>query len=232
MKNIFNIGDIVTLKSHPLFNDNYSKINCPASQVPPLMLVKEILFEDEKKKVFSDEIENVIIADKIKYTCVFFNNNKSEFVEKSIYQSFLKSHKELKYFRKENKDKNDHRDTLIHEVDSYINAQYCFGHIVNFKTVKLENKKKFDETDYKYIHTFTSPEFLLSGLKINESKKIYYNDGKPKKITSDFLYKVLWYNHNQQKNSEIYLPIEFFIVPFVSKTFKVINKNSEILSPH
>ena len=50
MKNDFNIGDIVTLKSHPLFDNRSKKIAEFTAHVPPLLIIKEVLFERKESK--------------------------------------------------------------------------------------------------------------------------------------------------------------------------------------
>lgn len=71
MKYKFNIGDIVTLKSHPLAYQEDGEIDAYVNQIPPFMRVKEIHIE-KKKQIFSSEMPNAKIADNIKYLCVYF----------------------------------------------------------------------------------------------------------------------------------------------------------------
>lgn len=68
LDNLFKIGDIVTFKTHPLLYDRYIKGD--GKLVPPFMIVKEIFFENSKKKLF-DDVTGEKIAETIKYTCVF-----------------------------------------------------------------------------------------------------------------------------------------------------------------
>lgn len=206
----YQLGDIVTLKSHPLFKKH--TIDTYSNQVPPLMIIKEVFFEDDKKKVFSSEKENIQIADNIKYTCIYFNNNKSEFVEATIYHSLLESYKFLKFDRKL-KDGQETKSeiSLITEVSTYKEAAYSYGKSIQLKTNKLERRKKFTCDDNLAKISFTSPDFVLCGYKIEKLADLFYPDGKPKKITSETFYKITWFNHFQQKFSEQYLPKEFFI---------------------
>ena len=51
----------------------------------------------------------------------------------------------------------------------------------------------------------------MTGIKNEEQKDLFYLDGKPKRIISEQLFKVMWFNHFQQKFSEHYLPKEFFV---------------------
>lgn len=215
--NAFTVGDIVTMKSHPLFNKKIKKIACFSAHVPPLMLIKEVFFElIDKKQIFSTEVENAQIADLIKYNCMFFNANKSIFEEKIIYHSLLKGYKELKYYREVEKNKKGEVEIdkqLIAEVLKYkVVSEYTYGDVVQFKTKKLEHRKSYD-IGFERIpgNTFQTPDFVLSGIKNEPQTDLYYNNGDKKRIISNQLFKVTWFNHFQQKFSEKYLPKEFFV---------------------
>ena len=230
----FNIGTIVTLISHPLFSNH--TIDIFTNQVPPLMLVKDVFFEDTKKKLFSDEIEDAQISDNIKYTCVYFNNNKSEFIEVTVYHSFIRSYEFLKFDRSLDSDGKETKSevSLIEEVKDYQSSDYLYGKIVHFKTNKLEQRKKFKAVQDNFLKiSFTSPDFILSGIKKENLKDLFYPDGKPKRKASETFYKIIWYNHFQQKFSEQYLPCEFFVDQFPNQF--VNNESSqritEIINP-
>jgi len=211
----FSVGDIVTLKSHPLFYAH--GIDIFSNQVPPLMLIKDVFFENDKKKVFSTELAEVQIADKIKYTCIYFNNNKSEFVEATLYHSFLRSYRKLLFERQLDEKGKETKSavTLIDEVETYTQADYKFGKVVQFKTNKLERRKVFHLNDNALRVSYTSPDFILCGYKAEPLTDMFYGDGQPKRKASGNLVKVMWYNFFQQKFSEHYLPQEFFIEKLV-----------------
>lgn len=210
----FEIGDIVAIKSHPLFRDHHQIIEFPA-QTSPLMLVKEIFYEDEqKKKTHSEESGNKIASLK-KCTCVYFNANKSEFVEVTIYIDLLKKYNDLKYYRKDRDTYEDIDLTLIEEVKSYVLADYNYGEVVQFKTKKLEHRKSYVNNNEKISNiSFQTPDFVLSGIKEEINKDLFYSNGKFKRKVSNVLFKVMWFNHFQQKFSEQYLPKEFFVEKF------------------
>lgn len=213
----FKVGDIVTLKSHPLLTETPKKIKEFPAQVPPLMLIKEVLFEKQDKKIlYSDVIEKAQIADLVKYLCVYFNANKSEFQEKVVYHSLLDSYVDLKYYREIEKDKKisiELDKQLIPEVEKYkIVSSYDYGKRVQFKTKKLEHRKSYSGNFEKLPGvSFQTPDFILSGIKNEEQKDLFYQDGKPKRILSNLLFKVIWFNHFQQKFSEHFLPKECFV---------------------
>jgi len=211
----YNIGDIVTIKSHPLlknFTLKNNKLPCP-----PLLLIKEVLFENKKKKLFSDEIPKAKIADNLKYICVYFNDKKSEFVEITLYHSYLASYKDLKFDREldETGNKTKSKISLIEEVKDYSIKKYKFGRLTQLKTCKLESRKKIQYKKKRKIrnYLYATPDFVLTGIKREVTDGLFYDDRKPKRKVSEIMYKVMWFNHIQNKFSEKYLPKEFFIEP-------------------
>ena len=244
LKNKFTVGEIVTFITHPLLYN--FKIESNGKSVPPLMIVKEVFFENKKKKIFDEETGNRI-AERIKYTCTYFDDIKSEFKEVIIYESMLESFKKLYIARLDGKKKSNEEgyESLRTEVLSYKNPKYKFGEIINFKTKKLEILKKRssmkiivelkgekeDKLDKKvstteYVTNYTTPEFVLSGLKKEKQEDLFYPNGDKKRLVSETLYKVKWFNHYQMKFSEQYLPIECFIdkFPFETKESHIAEK--------
>lgn len=249
MKNKYPIGCIVTFKSHPLLYD--FMIKGDGKLIPPFMVVKEVFIEGRKKKI-ADEVTGETIAERIKYTCVFFDDNRNEFKEVYLYESMLKSYKDIHIarFDENNKGKNLDYVSLIDEAKNFSIPKYSFGKIVYFRTKKfeifkkrssiqstrtvlsnkkllnlseIEKKKKNLEFDKKetiqYVVNYSTPEFIISGIKKENHENLFYPDGSIKKVVSEILYKVKWFNSNQMKFSEIYLPAECFtdIQPFETK---------------
>src|SRR5690606_24194799 len=138
--NKFKIGDIVTFKTHPLLYDRYIKGD--GKLVPPFMVVKEVFFEDKKKKIV-DISNGQTVGERIKYTCVFFDDNKNEFKEVIAYEYMLKYFKNFYISKLDGKKDNDlDYVSLIDEVSKYKDPSYEYGNIVYFKTKKLEILKK------------------------------------------------------------------------------------------
>src|SRR5690606_31795191 len=111
------VGSLVVFKTHPLL-ENF-RIKGDSKYVPPVMMVKEIFYEDKKKKTF-DEITGKQISEKIKYTCVYFNDLKSEFIETTHYPSEVIQFDQLKIERI-NRDGSLNYDskTIIEEINGY-----------------------------------------------------------------------------------------------------------------
>ncbi|UGS20310.1 hypothetical protein [Flavobacterium cyclinae] len=230
MNENFNLGDLVTFKTHPLLFDLYIKGD--GKYVPPIMIVKEILFENKDKKEF-DDVSGNRIAEKVKYICVHFDDNKSEFIESHLYHSQLESIKSLNIAKVDEKKQAEGYIALIDEVLNYPKFKYEFGKIVYFKTKKVEAFKKRESSKIEvdsngkeekkitrqYVVNYITPDFVICGCKNETYNDLYYNNGKPKRKASTNFIKVKWFNSFQQKFSEQYLPIEFFIDynPFKSK---------------
>lgn len=252
LKSQFKIGDIVTFKTHPLLYDRYIKGD--GKLVPPFMVVKEVFIENEKKIVF-DSSSGKRIGERIKLTCVFFDDNKSEFKEVVVYESMLNDFNEFYISRidgeKVIKDSDSEYKSLIDEVSKYKFPEYKYGSIVYFKTKKLEILKKRSTTKrevitkgkgepvgekkeiIQYVVNYSTPEFILCGYKKNEDEDLFYSNGDVKKLVSSELYKVKWFNSNQMKFSEQYLPKECFIdeQPFETLVLHNVDEKVEVIKP-
>ena len=211
----FKTGNIVTIKSHPMAFQKDGKIDSFISHIPPLMCIKEIHVE-RKKELYSKESEGKIITDKVKYLCTYFNQHRTTFEDKFVYQEMLISFKDLLFYRKNEKNGEQHT-TLINETINYDTADYNYGTRVFFKTYKLEKRKSFasagvnPSNSKKSLMTHTPPAFILSGFKKNENKNFYDSkNGLLVRENADILYKVMWYDSYQEKYREEYQPKEFF----------------------
>lgn len=226
LMNIFNIGDIVTFKTHPLLYDRHIKGD--GKLVPPFMVVKEVHFEDKKKKLV-DTSNGKTIAERIKYICIFFDDNRNEFKEVTIYESMLMGFEKF-YISKiaGKRDGDEDYESLLDEVSKYKDSNYKYGNLVYFKTKKLEilKKRSSAKTEIKdvngktveekkvtiqYVVNYSTPEFVLCGYKNEIGVDLFYPNGDKKKLISSEFYKVKWFNSNQMKFSEQYLPKECFI---------------------
>ena len=218
MKSEFKIGDIVTLKSHPLLKKGKYIIG-DGKLVPPFMVITELFCENKKKRTHSEELGKKI-ADLKKYTCVFFDDNRTEFKEAHLYES------ELHKYQSKNKI-SDEFYKFGKEVSFITNEIEINKKRKSIKTTitTFENKDKKTETKESEVTTiqnivnFSSPKFVLSGIKNNDITNEFYPNGDIRKEVSKILYKVKWFNPNQMKFSEKYLPSECFTdtQPFETK---------------
>nr|WP_294936626.1 hypothetical protein [uncultured Flavobacterium sp.] len=245
--NKFSVGDLVTFKTHPLLNDFYIKGD--GKYVPPIMIVKEVVFENKEKKQF-DEQTGYQVSDAIKYICVYFDDNKSEFIESHLYESNLESFSNLKIAKFDDEELPEGYTDVITEVTNYPKKiDYNYGIVLYFKTKKLEVLKKRESTKTEvvedpastndeiikkktrqYVVNYITPDFVACGFKKEVYNDLFYGNGKVKRLASTDLIKVKWFNPAQQKFSEQFLPIEFFLDfdPFNSQV--TINKYSQVYS--
>ena len=214
-KNKFDVGEIVTLKSHPLAYQEDGRIDAYVNQIPPLMCVKEVHIE-KRKQLYGTEKPNAKVADYVKYLCVYFNQHRMIFEESFLYQDTIVSIMDLTFHSKREKVDEGHKK-LIDETLDYSVAEYEFGKRVFFKTYKLEKRKKFRSagmdarSSTKTTLTHNSPAFIINGYKVNTQKSLYnQKNGQLQRKCSEELYKVIWYNAYQEKFSEEFLPKEFF----------------------
>ncbi len=230
LENKYFVGDIVTFKTHPLLYD--LNIKGDGKLVPPFMVVREVLFEDKKKKVV-DDVTGMKIGERIKYNCVFFDDNRCEFNEVMIYETMLQDFTKFYIARMDGKKKSDDEyESLLTEVSKYSLPAYNYGNLVYFKTKKLEiykkrsskrteiiGGKKEERETIQYVVNYSTPEFILCGYKKEFGTDLFYPNGEKKKLVSEVLFKVKWFNSSQMKFSEQYLPMECFIdkQPFKTK---------------
>ena len=222
--NKFNIGDVVTYLTHPLFLS--LRIKGDSRYVPPIMIVKEVFLENKQKKTFDEETGKQI-AERIKYICIYFDDNKSEFIEVHLYEAMLRTFEDLRFERisKDGTRIEDYK-SLTDEVKGYPIPAYKYGGIVFFKTKKLEIYKKRTSKKIplkegsddvhkikevlQYVVNYATPDFVMCGFKKENYTDLFYGDGKVKRLAPQNFLKVKWFNPFQQKFSDQYLPEEFF----------------------
>ena len=203
----YGIGDIVVIKSYP----KAFPLTGDPLHIPPIMVVVGVEIENKKKKTHDNELGKQI-SERIKYNLIWFDNKKSDFVDKIMYQSFLEPYKPI----------ND--EIIIPEI----NFDYRYGEVVSFRTTILElakDKTSKNKNDTKFIKgemkdnvkevdsitslvTFSCPELVISGIRKNDKKDSFDDFGNKNKIYSEILIKVMWFNPNLQKYSEYELPQE------------------------
>lgn len=212
----FKIGDVVTIKSHPMAYQEHGALDSFISHIPPLMCIKEIHVE-RKKEVYSKESSGKQISDKVKYLCTYFNQHKTTFEDKMVYQEMLISFQDLIFYRKDEVEEEEKHVRLINETLGYDIATYEYGARIFFKTYKLEKRKTFKHggthpvSSKKTLMTHTSPAFIISGFKVNDSENVYDSKyGTLLRQSAKALYKVMWYDSYQEKYREEYQPKEFF----------------------
>lgn len=221
----FHLGDIVVIKSYPEKNP----LTGDPLHIPPMMVVTGIEIENKKKKTHSNDTGKRI-AERIKYHLTWFDNKRSEFVEKVMYESMLKIKETII------------PDDLIERAEKENYEQlfnFNYGECTEFSTTHLElekqketkstictkklvvkgehadnidreskNSDNVEKTTTVALVTFACPKLVITGFR-SVSDNIKYDDfGKLKSRFSNELIKVMWFNPIQQKYSEKELPKE------------------------
>lgn len=197
----YKLGDLVVIKSYP----ETFPLNGDPLHIPPIMIVVGVEIENKKKKTHDNELGKQV-ADRVKYILTWFDNKKSDFVEKILYESFLEFYSEK------------HKEKEIPEL----NFKYEYGGISFLRTTPLEliktkNSKNINNTKFisggqkdneKEINsktslvTFSCPELVVTGIKKNDKKNSFDDFGNQTKFYSENLIKVMWFNPNLQKYTE------------------------------
>jgi hypothetical protein len=209
------LGDIVSLKSHPYIHKLSSiAISGDHMLVSPLMVVVEILL-DSRDQFDEKSGEELSKKGNAQCKCIWYSHKSFQFEEAWIYSKQLKvivlSTKPL-----------EKADLLIESPTSSYKS-------VSLKTVDLELCKhksslsceeSFQENNNKIIMTpllsFVSP--VMEVLQVQECKdeqkdsKYDSKSGKQKRFTPKWLVKCKWYNPNSNKISEKLLPIDTITV--------------------
>ena len=208
----FKIGDIVTLKTHPMFRAK--RIQGDNRYIPPMMIIIAV-YADVRGE-----------ADNIKYDCVSFNDDKSEFMCSVLSHSDVDSFENL-LFERINRDgtKIEEYTSLVDEVKSHNHPNFEIGKVISFRTKKLEiykkrtSKKIIVKTDgvldieetLRYVVSYATPNFVLCSTKDLYPKGLLNRKPNENTVISSELFKIKWYNPIKNKFSEQYLPKECFV---------------------
>ncbi|WP_103867421.1 hypothetical protein [Aquimarina sp. I32.4] len=209
----FSIGDVVTLKTHPMFKAK--RIQGDNRYVPPVMIVIA---------VYPEKRDDILTY---KYDCVYFNDDKSEFICSILSQSDIDGFENL-LFERINKDGTsiESYTSLIEEVKAHTFPSFESGKIVSFRTKKIEIYKKrtskkitihpknsslIIEETLRYVVSFATPNFVLCGIKTSYPKGLLNRKINQDSITSNELFKIKWFNPTKNKFSEQYLPKECLV---------------------
>ncbi|SFC66120.1 hypothetical protein SAMN04487891_11818 [Flagellimonas taeanensis] len=212
---IFRVGDIVTYKTHPMFENR--RIKGDTKLIPPIMVVIS---------VNSNEHEAI----NTKYDCIYFDDDRCEFNVVLLKHFMLRTFEDLLYEKINNKGMIiEDYTTLIEKVKNYPPVKYELGSAVSFKTKKLEIYKKrtsksieIDPESGKineikevlnYVVSFASPDFILCQEFNQYPKGLIMNKPNNSYISKE-LFKVKWYNVAKKKFSEQILPSECFVDQF------------------
>lgn len=209
MEHLFNLGDIVALKSHPYTSELQNILISGEPQlVSPLMIIVEII--KDSQDVF-DEFTGVNLQLKGKTAnckCVWYSSKSAQFEEAWLSSKLLKLVKR--------RGKAIAKSDVIDSIVTLSTAQMELAKVKSSLNIENENKR----TNLNPLLSFVSPLMQVIGVPKNDKKEALYDvkTGNKKKEISEQLVKCKWFNPASDKMSEVLIPIEALsIVPSISE---------------
>lgn len=209
MEHLFNLGDIVALKSHPYTSELQNILISGEPQlVSPLMIIVEII--KDSQDVF-DEFTGVNLQLKGKTAnckCIWYSSKSSQFEEAWLSSKLLKLVKR--------RDKTIAKSDVIDSIVTLSTAQMELAKVKSSLNIENENKR----TNLNPLLSFVSPLMQVIGIPKNDKKEALYDvkTGNKKKEISGQLVKCKWFNPSSDKMSEALIPMEALcLIPSISE---------------
>lgn len=230
---LFNIGDIVAIKSHAYFRDlDDIKIAGEPTNVLPLMVVME-LFNETQTRYSEDTGVEIARKGDGRCKCVWFSLKSNTFSESWFDNGSLKLIKS-----KDNGIPIDKSFQTAGELRKTILSQYKYKDVL-FATSKVELKKiketkVYDKmanqiSTHSSLLNFVCPPLQILDVQLPMGKsggKFDPISDKPKRLHSTLLFKCRYYNASSDKWSEVLLPNECFeIIEDVERDLRKIDSD-------
>ena len=224
-----NIGDLVSLKSHPFNIFNESLIGAFVDNTPPIMVISEVL----KSNSYDTESEEVDTeTNKVKklpnqYLCYFYSSKTSSF------EKYWFKQNEIERINPDNDESNKEEIKKTEDKVSLLNKYK--DNLVVLKSADLELSKKkttwsrTKEEDINKTQAFL--EFLppvMTVIDVVENQnfnkdRINPKNGEIKRESCKFLLKCKWFNPIKQTFSEEIIPYKILqLVEFNSNKIESI----------
>lgn len=223
-----NIGDLVSLKSHPFNIFNGTLIGAFVNNTPPIMVIAEVLnstsYDTESEEVDSETKKAKKLPNQ--YLCYFYSSKTSSFD---------------KYWFKENEIKriDSNSETIQEEIikteDKVSLINKYKDKLVVLKSADLELSKKkttWSRTKEEDINKtqafleFLSPVMIVLDVVENQNfnkDRINPKNGEIKRVSCKFLLKCKWFNPIKQTFSEEIMPYNILqLVDFDEKKLEII----------
>ena len=226
-----NIGDLVSLKSHPFNIFNESLIGAFVDNTPPIMVISEVL----KSNSYDTESEEVDTeTNKVKklpnqYLCYFYSSKNSSF------EKYWFKQNEIERINPDNDESNKEEIKKTEDKVSLLNKYK--DNLVVLKSADLELGKKkttWSRTKEEDINKtqafleFLSPVMTVIDVVENQNynkDRINPKNGEIKRESCKFLLKCKWFNPIKQTFSEEIIPYKILqLVEFNSNKIEVIER--------
>lgn len=225
-----NIGDLVSLKSHPFNIFNESLIGAFVDNTPPIMVISEVL----KSNSYDTESEEVDTeTNKVKklpnqYLCYFYSSKTSSFEKQWFKQNEIKKIDSDIETNQEKVTKTEDKVSLLNKYKDNLVVLKSADLELSKKKTTWSRTKEEDINKTQAFLEFLSPVMTVIDVVENQNynkDRINPKNGEIKRESCKFLLKCKWFNPIKQTFSEEIIPYKILQrVEFNSNKIEVIER--------
>ena len=225
-----NIGDLVSLKSHPFNIFNESLIGAFVDNTPPIMVISEVL----KSNSYDTESEEVDTeTNKVKklpnqYLCYFYSSKTSSFEKQWFKQNEIKKIDSDIETNQEKVTKTEDKVSLLNKYKDNLVVLKSADLELSKKKTTWSRTKEEDINKTQAFLEFLSPVMTVIEVVENQNfnkDRVNPKNGEIKRESCKFLLKCKWFNPIKQTFSEEIIPYKILQrVEFNSNKIEVIER--------
>lgn len=225
-----NIGDLVSLKSHPFNIFNESLIGAFVDNTPPIMVISEVL----KSNSYDTESEEVDTeTNKVKklpnqYLCYFYSSKTSSFEKHWFKQNEIKKIDSDIETNQEKVTKTEDKVSLLNKYKDNLVVLKSADLELSKKKTTWSRTKEEDINKTQAFLEFLSPVMTVIDVVENQNfnkDRVNPKNGEIKRESCKFLLKCKWFNPIKQTFSEEIIPYKILqLVEFNSNKIEVIER--------
>ncbi len=223
-----NIGDLVSLKSHPFNIFNESLIGAFVDNTPPIMVISEVL----KSNSYDTESEEVDTeTNKVKklpnqYLCYFYSSKTSSFEKHWFKQNEIKKIDSDIETNQEKVTKTEDKVSLLNKYKDNLVVLKSADLELSKKKTTWSRTKEEDINKTQAFLEFLSPVMTVIDVVENQNfnkDRVNPKNGEIKRESCKFLLKCKWFNPIKQTFSEEIIPYKILqLVEFNSNKIESI----------
>ena len=225
-----NIGDLVSLKSHPFNIFNESLIGAFVDNTPPIMVISEVL----KSNSYDTESEEVDTeTNKVKklpnqYLCYFYSSKTSSFEKHWFKQNEIKKIDSDIETNQEKVTKTEDKVSLLNKYKDNLVVLKSADLELSKKKTTWSRTKEEDINKTQAFLEFLPPVMTVIDVVENQNfnkDRVNPKNGEIKRESCKFLLKCKWFNPIKQTFSEEIIPYKILqLVEFNSNKIEVIER--------
>jgi hypothetical protein len=225
-----NIGDLVSLKSHPFNIFNESLIGAFVDNTPPIMVISEVL----KSNSYDTESEEVDTeTNKVKklpnqYLCYFYSSKTSSFEKHWFKQNEIKKIDSDIETNQEKVTKTEDKVSLLNKYKDNLVVLKSADLELSKKKTTWSRTKEEDINKTQAFLEFLPPVMTVIDVVENQNfnkDRVNPKNGEIKRESCKFLLKCKWFNPIKQTFSEEIIPYKILqLVEFNSNKIEFIEK--------